>query len=328
MMNILIMRKLSKFILISLILISVFLALYQRPSINGNAATDIIEETALPPELYFCPQYDCINVLTQMANKSQKIECAIYDIKDKTFIEMLEQKKAKVYTDKDYAKNLAGYSIEYKTNKYYLMHDKFCIFDDAAIYTGSFNAVKNLDDNNVFIIYSKNLAKNYADEFNELWDGKYPQKTLNPKVRVNGMLFESYFCPEDWCANKIIAELNQAKKSIAFMTFSFTHDDIGNLLIEKKNNGLNISGIMEKSQATTNYSEYSKFKAANVDVILDSGKELMHHKVFIIDNNTVITGSMNPTQNGDTKNDENILIIHNEEVTKRFLAEFERLRKI
>lgn len=320
------MRKLTKFILFSLILIAVFLVLYNRPTITGNAASDVLQETAEPPELYFCPQDDCISVLIEMANKSRKIECAIYDIKDKTFLEMLEQKKARVYTDKDYAKNLAGYNIEFKTNKYYLMHNKFCIFDDNAIFTGSFNAVKNLDDNNAFIIYSKNLAKNYADEFSELWDERYDEKTKNPRVNVNGILFESYFCPEDWCANKIIAELEKAKKSIVFMTFSFTHDEIGNVLIAKNYAGLKISGIMEKSQAATNYSEYARLKNAGIDVVLDSGKELMHHKVFIIDNNTVITGSMNPTANGDTKNDENILIVHSEEVAKRFLDEYYQLR--
>ena len=48
----------------------------------------------------------------------------------------------------------------------------------------------------------------------------------------------------------------------------------------------------------------------------------MHHKVFIIDNETVITGSMNPTGNGDKYNDENILIIRNKEITGRFLQEF------
>lgn len=324
------MRKFTKFILFSLILVSVFFVFYERPIINGNAvdSASILEEIAQPSELYFCPQDDCAQVLINMANKSRKIECAIYDIKDSRFLQILEDKQARVVTDKDYAKNLAGYNIDFKTNDYYLMHDKFCIFDDSAIYTGSFNFVDNQDKNNVLIIYSKNLAKNYAVEFDELYNKKYDVKTSNPRVRVNGILFESYFCPEDWCANKVIAELDKAKEKIIFMTFSFTHDEIGDLLIEKRRSGLNISGVMEKSQSATNYSEYSRLKNARVDVVLDSGKELMHHKVFIIDNDTVITGSMNPTQNGDTKNDENILIIRSEQVAKKFLDEYDLLRRL
>ena len=48
-------------------------------------------------------------------------------------------------------------------------------------------------------------------------------------------------------------------------------------------------------------------------------------KVFIIDNRTVITGSMNPTGSGDYKNDENILITRDKEVAEKYVGEFFRL---
>lgn len=53
----------------------------------------------------------------------------------------------------------------------------------------------------------------------------------------------------------------------------------------------------------------------------------MHHKVFIIDEKTVITGSFNPSNNGDKGNDENILIIGSEEIAGMFEEEFEMVRK-
>ena len=51
----------------------------------------------------------------------------------------------------------------------------------------------------------------------------------------------------------------------------------------------------------------------------------MHHKVFIIDNKTVITGSFNPTEGADTRNDENILIMHDKNIAQSFIKEFENL---
>ena len=48
----------------------------------------------------------------------------------------------------------------------------------------------------------------------------------------------------------------------------------------------------------------------------------MHHKVFVIDNQSVVTGSFNPTLSADTKNDENLLIMHDEKIAKAFLGEF------
>ncbi|MFH1064425.1 MAG: phospholipase D-like domain-containing protein [Candidatus Woesearchaeota archaeon] len=51
----------------------------------------------------------------------------------------------------------------------------------------------------------------------------------------------------------------------------------------------------------------------------------MHHKVFIIDEKVVVTGSFNPSSNADKNNDENLLIIHDPIVAAEFLEEFERV---
>ena len=40
---------------------------------------------------------------------------------------------------------------------------------------------------------------------------------------------------------------------------------------------------------------------------------------------TVITGSMNPTKNGDERNDENLIIIKDETIARLFLEEFGRV---
>ena len=57
----------------------------------------------------------------------------------------------------------------------------------------------------------------------------------------------------------------------------------------------------------------------------DAGKYKMHHKVFIIDNKTVATGSFNPSLSADERNDENILIIHDKRIASAFLKEFDSL---
>jgi phosphatidylserine/phosphatidylglycerophosphate/cardiolipin synthase-like enzyme len=53
----------------------------------------------------------------------------------------------------------------------------------------------------------------------------------------------------------------------------------------------------------------------------------MHHKTFIIDKETVITGSFNPTGGGDKRNDENILIIENKDLAKEFMEEYQKVRE-
>jgi phosphatidylserine/phosphatidylglycerophosphate/cardiolipin synthase-like enzyme len=51
----------------------------------------------------------------------------------------------------------------------------------------------------------------------------------------------------------------------------------------------------------------------------------MHHKVLIIDQETVVLGSYNYTKSAETRNDENILIFHDPQLAAQFLEQFEAL---
>lgn len=136
---------------------------------------------------------------------------------------------------------------------------------------------------------------------------------------------EIYFCPDGECKEAVMEELNQAEDSIYFMLYSFTDPDIGDLLIEKHDQGIYLQGIFEYQQSTSKYSQYKKLKQAGIPVIIDKNKALMHHKVWIIDEKTVITGSYNPTRNGNLRNNENAVIIHDRTIAHQFFDEFERL---
>mgnify|MGYP003965510607 FL=1 len=137
------------------------------------------------------------------------------------------------------------------------------------------------------------------------------------------MLIENYFCPEDNCKEQVLKTLIKARKSIHFMTFSFTDSDIAGLLIEKSRQ-IEVRGVMERQRVNM---QYNKFKQMNksFQIELDNNPAVMHHKVFVIDSQVVIMGSMNPTKSGDERNDENVVIIHNSEVAELFIKEFERV---
>ena len=173
----------------------------------------------------------------------------------------------------------------------------------------------------MLIIESKYLAKNYLDEFKELKTGN-EKSTKFPEIIFNSFHIENYFCPEDNCAEQVLEELQKAEHCVYFMTFSFTLDSLGDYLVSRED--LEVKGIFEK-RMNSKYSEYWKLEKAGIKVKEDSNKADLHHKVFIIDNRTVITGSFNPSNNANTRNDENILILHNENIALEFLQEFERL---
>ena len=66
-------------------------------------------------------------------------------------------------------------------------------------------------------------------------------------------------------------------------------------------------------------------KAAGADVLTDGNPYLMHHKVFIIDSQTVIFGSYNFSANAQDDNDENLLIVDDAGMARAFLDEFDRV---
>ena len=62
-----------------------------------------------------------------------------------------------------------------------------------------------------------------------------------------------------------------------------------------------------------------------LDVRQDGNSYFLHHKVFIIDERTVILGSFNFSQNAERINDENVLIIDDATLAARFMEEFARV---
>jgi len=273
-------------------------------------------------QAFFCPQEACSQKLLDAIQHANTIHCAFFDIDIPEIISALEEKNAQVIIDAD---NNAELSFNTDTRSAY-MHDKFCIFDNKIVFTGSMNPTihdTHENNNNILVIESAYLAKNYEDEFQQMWKGNFGRDSAvkHPLLIVNNTLIENYFCPEDDCEEHIAKALESAHNSIYFMQFSFTSDVLGNILLEKSTT-IEIKGIFEKSQ-NSQYSEYEKLQQFSV---LDTSSGLLHHKVFIIDNETVITGSMNPSKNGNENNDENVLIIHNTEIAQLYVDEFEKLK--
>lgn len=295
-----------------------------------------IMEAGAPIEVYFCLKDNCEKEIVEKMNDAQIIHCAFFDLDVENLTNTLNEKSkeidVKLVMDKDnfnkQTKNIPLVILVIDDDNQ-LMHNKFCIIDNKLVITGSFNPTKSAkkDSNNIIIITSKFLAENYEQEFKELWNKEFGsgKNVAYPSIIYNNLKIENYFCPEDKCAQHVIEELLNAKESIYFMTFAFTDENVADAIL--MSNVKDIKGVFDNMQAGQKYSQYKRMKEFGLDVIRDTGKGLMHHKVMIIDNSTVITGSYNPTSAADKKNDENILIIHDKEIAEKYLEEFVELLK-
>jgi len=300
--------------------------------ITGNPVNHVPNETAKLPEVYFCPRDDCSKALEAKINSANfSVHCAFYDLNLKNIISALSKKSVAadvklVMESQNYEGQIKG-DVRLNGDEQ-LMHNKFCAIDNKIVLTGSFNPTENdntRNNNNLVVVYSGALAKNYEDEFNELWDGEFGKGSdvKNPVIYINNIKVENYFCPEDNCASHVIDLIKNAKSSIYFMSFSFTNEGIADALIRKDK--MDVRGILDSQQSSNRFSQLKRLQDFGVKVIKDKNKYKMHHKVFIIDNETVATGSFNPTESADTKNDENLLVIHDKKIAAEFLKEFDIL---
>ena len=296
-----------------------------------------IQQDNITIKTYFCPRDDCQKHLLDLVKESYDIKCAFYDLDLPDLIKALDDKSnsipVKLVVDNGNKKGLENLTFAKFDNNNQLMHNKFCIFiinGKKVLTTGSHNPTLRdtyKNNNNLLVIESNYLVENYEQEFSELWGGSFGKglNALYPRLNSSDIIIENYFCPDDGCENAVARTLSQAKFRIYFMTYSFTSDEIGSILINKTDKNIDVKGVMEKIQVS-NYSEYHRLRENGVDVILDHNKYNMHHKVFIVDD-ILITGSYNPTSSGNNRNDENLLIIHDPVITDLFLEEFYRVRR-
>jgi len=218
-----------------------------------------------------------------------------------------------------------------------LMHDKFMIIDRSEVWMGSMNftdAGTYDDNNNMMRIRSTKMAENYAKEFEEMFvDNKFGPDTVaqtpHPTLTIDGTEVDTYFSPDDGVLNALVPLLDSAQESIYFLAFSFTSNELGDVVRAKAKAGLTVEGVMDAGQVVSNQgTEYDPFKQAGLLVRKDGNEGLLHHKVFVIDGKIVAFGSYNFSKSAEENNDENLIIVYDEAIAQQFIQEFMRDWKV
>lgn len=213
------------------------------------------------------------------------------------------------------------------------MHNKFVVIDGYQVWTGSWNLTDNGTDrnnNNVVVLTSRNLAQNYIREFEEMFvhdafGVTSPDDTPHPQVALDGVRVETYFEAEGDVRTRILELLEGAETGVLFMAFVFTDDDIARAMIQRHRDGVVVRGVIEARQAENTGGDFTAMRTAGVDVLKDGNPYIMHHKVIVIDEQLVVTGSYNFTASAADRNDENVVIVHSPDIAAQYRAEFERV---
>ena len=208
--------------------------------------------------------------------------------------------------------------------KVYFLDDS--IAKDAKEVVERLNVVKTVNitlssskdhPGNTLTVYPKSMveAEDCEKEMVEALNRFFSRSVLVDRKPVRNDAY-SYF---NDIADKIIKELDKTRVSIHVCIAWFTNQSIADKLVEKHKQGIDVKVIF--------YDDYTNSKfGVNIDgipfkAIRGSRGGLMHNKYCVIDNQIVIIGSYNWSENAENKNDENAAVMYD---YLRFASEYHR----
>ncbi len=154
-------------------------------------------------------------------------------------------------------------------NSQSIQHNKFMVVDRRYVMTGTGNITDSEIDRNYnawVIIESRELAEDFINDHQMMMSGRFghakERLDYNNVFDVGGVKVEAYFSPHEDAMSRFLQAVGEAKQSIHFAIFAFTHDQLGRLLIEKHKQFIQLNsqdggsrqvrGIMDRSQLTHN----------------------------------------------------------------------------
>jgi len=205
-----------------------------------------------------------------------------------------------------------------------IMHNKFYIFDEERLITGSANLsntdMSGFNSNSIISIKSKEMAKIYKQEFEQMYNGKFHREKapfLKPDIKIDSAKISAYFSPQDKAIEKAILPLiRNAKKYIYIPTFVLTEKRVANELINAKKRGVEVKILIDALNASVKHSKHNELRLGGIEVKTENYAGKMHSKSMIVDDKYTIIGSMNFSNSGENFNDENLILIEDVEIAK------------
>lgn len=224
--------------------------------------------------------------------------------------------------------------IEYFTDQ--LMHNKFFVFDNDIVSTGSVNISNTglgngyINANDFIVIKSPEVNKIYEQEFNQMYSGNFHRNKLlienkkNIKIDDNTTI-SIYFAPMDKdFMQDVIQIINTSSKFIYVPIFFLTDKNISQSLINAKERGVDVKIILDAAAAMSKYSKHQILRIAGIPLKIENWSGKMHMKCLITER-YVVTGSLNWTNRAQYFNDENSLIIESPEIAEAYKRNFLKL---
>ena len=315
---------------------------YEIPKSNGIYKKSVyknfgyFEIYLINPLEYVKPNFNCNTLFTRRIVKEinsavDTIDVALYTIgEQREIVDALRKAKArgvKIRSVLDYSKNMS--EIYPETIKFanefdshfdktqILMHDKFFIFDNKKVITGSTN-ISSTDSGgynaNIALVFNSiEVAKYYKKEFEQMYAGKFSKRKekINANfVKLGNSIVRFYFLPKDDVNNLyIVPKIKESKDEILVSAFYLTDKNIIEEIISAKTRGVKVIILLDALGAINFKNKILQLRNTHIPLKIENWGGKNHEKTIVIDKKILITGSANFSANGLYKNDENVVVI-------------------
>lgn len=245
------------------------------------------------------------------ALKSAKSSIAlqIYGLSDPTILNLLKQKKGAgipltIFHDKKGSKDLPSCLEAYPVKTSGLMHRKILIIDESLCLLGTANFTTQslkMHDNLVVGLWSPAIAKFLRECID-----------LEGNFEVDGVKITAFLLPDfdRKAINRLNSCIDTAVKSIQVAMFTLTHSELVQKLANAQKRGVKVSVAIDRYTGEgASRKSIEILKAAGVEVLLNQGSQLLHHKWAIIDEKNLVMGSANWTKAAFANNQDCLLIL-------------------
>jgi phosphatidylserine/phosphatidylglycerophosphate/cardiolipin synthase-like enzyme len=132
-----------------------------------------------------------------------------------------------------------------------------------------------------------------------------------------------FFSPNGGCTEAVVANLDKATNTVLVQAYSFTSAPITKALVDAEKRGVKVQVILDKSNRTEKYSSADFIQRTGIPTFIDAKHAIAHNKIMVIDSHTVLTGSFNFTKAAENNNAENLLVIQDADLAKKYSANWQ-----
>jgi phosphatidylserine/phosphatidylglycerophosphate/cardiolipin synthase-like enzyme len=166
------------------------------------------------------------------------------------------------------------------------------------------------------------------------WDAFLPtvEPTAGPVVvsEASGDYFSVYFTTptegvQTGGVDERLAEaIDAAQSTVDIAAFEFDLQSVANALIAAHQRGVRVR-MVDDDEHTEDSEQMEQVRDAGIPVVDDQRSAYMHNKFIIIDGREVWTGSLNYTENGVYRNNNNLIRLTVPELVANYTTEFEEM---